>query len=47
MIDRPQDVVYLLMRTFWPENEWLAARYGAVNNQVRWQHIRSALQGGL
>jgi hypothetical protein len=47
MIDRPQDIVYLLMRTFWPENQWLAARYGAVNNRVRWQHIRSALQGGL
>ena len=47
MIDRPQDIVYLLMRTFWPENQWLAARYGVVNNRVRWQHIRSALQGGL
>lgn len=47
MVDRPQDVLYLLTRTFWPETEWLAARYGATNNRVRLQHIRSALQGSI
>jgi len=47
MIDRPQDVIYLLIRTVWPESEWLTARYGTVNNRVRIQHIRSALQGSI
>lgn len=47
MIDRPQDVVYLLSRTLWPENEWLAARYGNVNYAVRLRHLKSTLQGTI
>lgn len=47
MIDRPTDMLYLLTRTFWPETEWLAARYGVVTHQVRMQHIKAALQGSL
>jgi hypothetical protein len=47
MIDRPQDILYLLTRTFWPETEWLAARYGSVNHKVRLAHIKAALQGSL
>ena len=47
MVDKPTDALYLLMRTLWPETEWLEARYGHASNTVRLRHIKSAFQGKL
>jgi Uncharacterised nucleotidyltransferase len=42
LVDRPQDAGKLAYRTLWPEEEWLAARYGGSIN--RRQHLQRALQ---
>jgi len=37
LVDRPRDMLKLIYRTLWPEDEWLNARY---SGQVgRWRHV--------
>ena len=38
LVDRPWDAGKLMVRTLWPEGEWLDARYGG--SVDHWQHIR-------
>ncbi len=45
LVDRPQDAAALIFRTLWPENEWLAARYGGSTNH--WRHLRRAIRGDI
>ncbi|MBE2199114.1 MAG: nucleotidyltransferase family protein [Anaerolinea sp.] len=45
LVDRPRDMLYLVFRTLWPEEEWLAARYGA-QSVSRWRHIWRVLRHG-
>lgn len=44
LVDRPQDAGRLASRTLWPEEEWLAARYGG--EVGHWQHIRRLIMEG-
>jgi len=45
--DRRRDAVRLVVRTLWPDDDWLAALYGRRGAAVRWRHMRSALQGNI
>lgn len=45
LVDRPRDMLYLVFRTFWPETEWMQARYGA-RPISRWRHIWRVLRHG-
>jgi hypothetical protein len=35
LVDRPRDAGKLMLRTVWPEKEWLAARYGRKAGRLR------------
>jgi hypothetical protein len=37
----------LVWRAFWPEDDWLVARYGRADPGVRWRHLLSAVQGKI
>lgn len=37
LVDRPSDAMALLLRTIWPEQAWLDARYGGSANH--WRHL--------
>ena len=46
LVDRPRDAGKLMVRTLWPESEWLDARYGG--SVDHWKHIRRLVaQRGL
>lgn len=38
LIDRPMDIMHLVYRTLWPEQEWLGARYGE-ERASHWRHL--------
>ena len=44
LVDRPQDAIRLLFRTFWPEQEWLEARYG--KRTSHWRHFWNVIRHG-
>jgi hypothetical protein len=44
LVDRLRDGARLLGRALWPEDAWLAARYGRQGFWQRWQHIWSAIR---
>jgi len=44
LIDHTRDGARLLGRALWPEDAWLAARYGRQDLRQRWQHIWSAIR---
>ncbi len=46
LVDRPVDALRLLGRGLWPEEGWLAARYGAAGPRVRMRHLAAACCGG-
>lgn len=45
LVDRPRDMLYLVFRTLWPEEAWLAARYGE-RPVSRWRHVWNVLRYG-
>lgn len=45
LVDRARDAARLLGRALWPEDDWLAARYGMATPTVRWRHLWAALRG--
>ena len=45
LVDRTRDAARLLGRALWPEDEWLALRYGIVTPSIRWRHLFAALRG--
>jgi hypothetical protein len=45
IVDHPGDAFRLGGRAVWPEDEWLAARYGRSGWQTRFTHLQSLLQG--
>ncbi|MGB3061879.1 MAG: nucleotidyltransferase family protein [Anaerolineae bacterium] len=47
MVDRPLDAGRLLGRAVWPEEAWLAARYGTGGLRVRARHTFNAMRGRL
>lgn len=44
LVDRPREMLRLLYRTLWPEDEWLAARYG--DRSGRWRHLWNVFRHG-
>jgi hypothetical protein len=44
LVDRPRDVIRLIFRTLWPEQAWMAARYGGKTG--RRQHLWNVLRHG-
>lgn len=44
MVDRPVDMVRVVVRTLWPEQEWLEARYGKETSHR--QHLWNVLRHG-
>ncbi len=47
LVDRPRDAARLVVRTLWPEEAWLAARYGRGGLGVRGRHFARALRGRI
>ena len=45
LVDRPRDMLVLIFRTLWPEDEWIQARYRD-QPVSRWQHIWQILRYG-
>jgi hypothetical protein len=45
LVDRVRDAVRLLSRTAWPEDGWLALRYGKSGVAVRLRHVGGVLRG--
>lgn len=45
LVDRPADAVRLFLSALWPEDDWLAARYGRQGPLVRLIHFAGALRG--
>lgn len=45
MVDRLPDALNLLVRSIWPDDTWLSARYGRAGKRVRARHLASALRG--
>jgi hypothetical protein len=45
IVDHPGDALRLWGRAVWPEDEWLAARYGRSGWQARLTHLQGVLQG--
>ena len=45
LVDRTWDAVRLLGRALWPEDDWLAARYGRRDAPTRCRHLLGALRG--
>lgn len=45
LVDRPGDAMYLFRRALWPEDSWLAARYGRCDAATRTRHLLCALRG--
>ncbi len=44
LVDRRRDMGHLVLRTLWPEEEWLRARYG--RPMSHWQHLAYMLRQG-
>jgi hypothetical protein len=47
LVDRTWDAVRLLGRALWPEDDWLAARYGRRDARTRCRHLLGALRGKI
>ena len=47
LVDRLGDAVRLLGRALWPEDAWLAARYGRRDARTRCRHLLGALRGRI
>ncbi len=47
LVDRARDAARLLGRALWPEEAWLAARYGRAGWRTRGAHLLSAVQGRI
>jgi hypothetical protein len=45
LVDPNPDTARLLGRALWPEDGWLALRYGIVTPSVQWRHLFAALRG--
>lgn len=45
LVDRPTGAARLLLQALWPEDDWLAARYGRFDLGVRLAHLAGALRG--
>ncbi len=45
LVDSAAERLKLILRTVWPEQEWLAARYGA-NKVSRWRHMWNVIRYG-
>jgi hypothetical protein len=47
LIDRGRDALRLFVRAFWPEREWLIARYERYTFATRLRHLVDAARGRL
>ena len=47
LADRPRDAARLLARALWPEDAWLAARYGCAGWRTRAAHLLAAVRGRI
>jgi len=47
VVDRRRDVLKLLYRTLWPEDEWLQVRYGRADWRIRLRHFFGAARGHI
>jgi len=47
LVDRPRDAARLFWRALWPEDDWLAARYGRRDARTRRRHLLGALRGKI
>ncbi len=47
LVDRPRDAARLFWRALWPEDDWLAARYGRQDMRTRCRHLLGALRGRI
>ncbi len=47
LADRPRDAARLLGRALWPEDAWLAARYGRTGRRTRAAHLLAAVRGRI
>jgi hypothetical protein len=47
LVDRPRDAARLFWRALWPEDGWLAARYGRRDMRTRCRHLLGALRGQI
>ena len=47
LVDRPRDAARLFWRALWPEDDWLAARYGRRDVRTRCRHLLAALRGKI
>jgi hypothetical protein len=47
LVDHIRDAARLLTRALWPEDEWLAARYGRKDVRTRCRHLLGAVQGKI
>jgi len=47
LADRPCDAARLFARALWPEDAWLAARYGRGGWRTRTAHLRAAVRGRI
>ena len=47
LVDRTRDAARLLDRALWPEDAWLAARYGRGDARTRCRHLLGALRGKI
>ncbi len=45
LVDRARDALRLFWRAVWPEDDWLAARYGQAGSGVRLRHLLGAVRG--
>lgn len=45
MVDRGRDAARLVLRTLWPEADWLQARYGRSDARTRLRHALNAARG--
>jgi len=45
LVDRPRDMLTLMFRTLWPEEEWMQARYGG-KRVSRWRHMWRVMRYG-
>jgi hypothetical protein len=47
LADQPRDAARLLARALWPEDAWLAARYGHAGWRIRVAHLLAAVRGRI
>lgn len=47
MTDRTRDSLHLIRHTLWPDDAWLAARYGRSDWEMRLRHATNSASGKI